>query len=320
MTRYNEMKEKTQISKALYQSRHYTQCAKFNEQLLSEVHNDVSARDDIHDSNLASRASDAYNASQPTITDGYQVHPLHVAYLNFYTALSHDTLAREATLKNRYRELSLAEKHYSAAIAVLSLSHSPKSEDEQLSSPVSTTFNEDQTWTRRSSNAGSFDSTTSAASSATSYSPEILDLIPELTPKRLARSQFSQPARSFGSDATAISKILKRNDSINAPALTQTRTPQGYQFAADTSAFVRMMEAHLASVKQLKQKTAIPGVRFTFPSPPISPATSKPRNSHLFDNATAEAVRQKRRTVTFRPRFDPSSVQRLCTEALAEIS
>lgn len=52
--RYNEMKEKTQISKALYQSRHYTQCAKFNERLLSKVHNEVSARDDMLDSNYAS--------------------------------------------------------------------------------------------------------------------------------------------------------------------------------------------------------------------------------------------------------------------------
>ncbi|CAO2657049.1 Nn.00g058520.m01.CDS01 [Neocucurbitaria sp. VM-36] len=282
------MKERMRVSKSLYQSRHYTQCAKFNERLLSEVHDEI--------------------------------HPLHLAYLNFYTALSHDTLAREATLKNRYKELSLAEKHYSAAISVLKSSSLQKPEDEQLSSPVSTTFNEDQIWRRRSSNAGSFDSTASAASSATSYSPEIHDFIPELTPKRLARSQVPKSFQELRSDITTFPKLLKRNNGNDAPLLARPQTPQEYQFAADTSAFVRMLEAHLASVKLLKEKTGVPAVRFTFPSPPTSPTLSKPRNSHLFDEESAEIVRQRRRTVRFRPRFDPTSVRLLCSEALAELS
>ena len=98
------------------------------------------------------------------------------------------------------------------------------------------------------------------------------------------------------------------------------QTPQEYQFAADTSAFVRMLESHLSSVQQLKKQTAIPGVRFTFPSSRSSPTTAKPRSSQLFDDEYAEMVRQRRKAINFRPRFDPTGVQQLCGQALAELS
>jgi hypothetical protein len=41
--RYRELKEKLAAVKSLYASRHYSQCAKFGELLLSEVHDQVSA-------------------------------------------------------------------------------------------------------------------------------------------------------------------------------------------------------------------------------------------------------------------------------------
>lgn len=44
--RYNEMKEKMQVIKDLYRSRHYTQCTQFSERLLREAHVEVSATDD----------------------------------------------------------------------------------------------------------------------------------------------------------------------------------------------------------------------------------------------------------------------------------
>ena len=43
--RYHELKEKMAALKSLYASRHYSQCAKFGELLLSERHDQVSAMD-----------------------------------------------------------------------------------------------------------------------------------------------------------------------------------------------------------------------------------------------------------------------------------
>ncbi|KAF1840419.1 uncharacterized protein K460DRAFT_323047 [Cucurbitaria berberidis CBS 394.84] len=282
--RYNEMKEKMQVIKDLYLSRHYTQCAMFSERLLSEVHDEI--------------------------------HPLHLAYLNFYTALSHDTLAREATLKNRYTELSLAEKHYSAAISVLSPYNIQKLQDEQLASPLSTTSNEDRIWKRRSSNADSVDSSISSTSSNT----EIRDLDPDLTPKRLAQSRYARRTQEVRPNLTTISNLLKPRNAMIAPLSLRPQTTHEYQLAADTSVFVRMMEGHLASVQELKEKTDVPVVHLTFPSPRLSRTISTPRTSHLFNDKDAEVVRQSRRAIKFRPRFDPTSVQRSCSEALAELS
>lgn len=39
--RYRELKEKMAALKSLYASRHYSQCAKFGELLLSEIHDQV---------------------------------------------------------------------------------------------------------------------------------------------------------------------------------------------------------------------------------------------------------------------------------------
>lgn len=44
-SRYRELKEKMAALKSLYASRHYSQCAKFGELLLSERHDQVSAID-----------------------------------------------------------------------------------------------------------------------------------------------------------------------------------------------------------------------------------------------------------------------------------
>lgn len=259
----------------------------------------------------------------------HEIHPFWLAYLNFYTALSHDTLAREASLKNRYKELSLAEKHYIAAIATLTPPETQPSDEEQLTSPTSIYSNENRVWNRRASYAGSIDSTTSSASSATSYQTDMLDLDseteqePEAYSKRNTRFQYTQPSREFGSELTTIPQLLKRhNIAITAPLPERPQTPQQYRFTADTAAFVRRVQGHLASVQELKEKTSVPAVRFMFsprPSPRPSPTMSKPRTSHLFDDEDAETVRQGRRVIKFRARFDPSSVQKLCSEALAEL-
>lgn len=120
-----------------------------------------------------------------------------------------------------------------------------------------------------------------------------------------------------------IPQLLKRhNIAVAAPRLEPPKTPQEYRFAVNTVTFVRRVQGHLASVQQLKEKTSVPAVHFMVapqPSLRTPPTTSKPRNSHMFESEDAEAVRQRRRTIKFRARFDPSSVQKLCSEALAEL-
>ncbi|KAH8725290.1 hypothetical protein GQ44DRAFT_759664 [Phaeosphaeriaceae sp. PMI808] len=288
--RWDEMREKMQVVKNAYTSRHYTQCAKYGEQLLAEMRGEI--------------------------------HPIHLAHLNFYTALSHDTLAREATLKNRYKELILAEKHYLAAIAALTPGSIP-SDNQRPSSPASTT-SESYIWKfRRPSNAGSFDSTTSSASSATSYSDTDFDMIPR--PRANSPSPNSPRVlkliQRFNSTPTPPSPSPPPYSPQRTPSISPSRptTPQEHRFAVDIAAFVHMVRNHLANVQAFKRKTSIPSVRFSFPSPP--PSASALRGSEMRGEGDAmERVRRERKARTFRKRFDPESVQRLCNEALAELT
>ncbi|KAF1912519.1 hypothetical protein BDU57DRAFT_522852 [Ampelomyces quisqualis] len=95
-------------------------------------------------------------------------------------------------------------------------------------------------------------------------------------------------------------------------------TPEEYQFAADTAAFMRMVRGHLANVQDLKHQTGAPAVRFDLPD---QPAQTKSRTScRVFaEDEVRENVRRERDTRTWRKRFDPSETQRLCGEALAEL-
>ncbi|KAF2626911.1 hypothetical protein BU25DRAFT_369381 [Macroventuria anomochaeta] len=274
--RYRELKEKMAALKSLYASRHYSQCAKFGELLLSEIHD--------------------------------QTHPLHLAHLNFYTALSHDTLAREATLKNRWKELSLAELHYNTAILALSSLQSPTQCDpwspnssiSALPSPYSC---------RRSS----IYSNRSVASSATSLGDE--DDYLYMSPKK--------PIPQASDETLPRTK----SHAVTTTATPRPQTPQQFYFAANIASFVRMIEDHLADVREQKHRTSVPTVRFTMPSPRPSPTKAKAaRHSRSIsvdevedDDAAVEAARESRRNIKFRPRFDPSSVQTLCCEALAEL-
>jgi hypothetical protein len=231
-----------------------------------------------------------------------QIHPIHLSYLNFYTALSHDTLAREATLKNRYKELTLAEKHYMAAIAALTpLEYS----DRGLASPASSTSSQSSEgnviWKFR--RAGSVDSTASFASSTTSVTSSRADL--DYTHRSMGSYSFPSPPQHLHTHS--------RKRSIIIPSRPQT--PEEYQFAADTAAFVRMVRSHLSDVRLLKQGTNAPQVRFRFSSEMSSPVKSRV-NSSVFDG---EEVRRERMTRKWRPRFDPGETQRLCGEALAEL-
>ncbi|KAG9188290.1 hypothetical protein G6011_02213 [Alternaria panax] len=296
--RIKTLKEKMQILKDLYTSRRYTQCANLGEHLLGEV-------DD-------------------------KVHPVHSAYLNFYIALSHDTLAREATLKNRYKELNAAEKYYKETIITLTppspSSTAPTVDDEQPMTPDSATIPDEQAWLRRSSRTRSFDSSSSYRSSTSSTDSCAFDL--EQDPD-LALRNFcfpSPPGKDRDWSTPARSKTLSqyfKTDSMLSPLSTEQVHPKlGVRFPSGVPAFVRMVEGQLASVRTLKETTGVRGVRFAFPTPSPSPTKSwfrDSKSSPLSEEEERENLWQKRRKVTFRPRFDPESVRKLCNDALAEL-
>lgn len=98
-----------------------------------------------------------------------------------------------------------------------------------------------------------------------------------------------------------------------------------------------MLENHLVDVRAQKKRTEVPTVRFCVPLSRPSP-TKSPRLSRAFGGVgvnaegkgrgkeeeedkelAMERVREMRRGIVFRPRFDPEGVRRLCSEALAEL-
>lgn len=99
--------------------------------------------------------------------------------------------------------------------------------------------------------------------------------------------------------------------------------PSQDAFFANIASFARMLEGHLADVRSLRDKASVPTVHFTTPSPQVSPKglglRPVSRDSSACAESTGETIRQRRRTVVFRARFDPESVRQLCREAMAEL-
>lgn len=268
----------------------------------------------------------ARSSRQPTNTNIQQTHALHLAHLNFYTALSHDTLAREATLKNRWKELSLAEVHYNAAILAVSPLQSPAPCDPW--SPNSSTTTPPSPYSRR---PNSIYSNRSAASSATSLGDPDQDEHdnqpwPQPSPNREPRHARIDSAFQIY-DTAHTSKQQTVGADTTAPWPARPQTPQQFYFSTNMASFVRMMESHLFDVRERKDRTSVPTVRFRSPELRRSPTSAKtvfgviPRLSvgGEADEAAMEAVRESRRNVRFRRRFDAQSTQRLCNEALAEL-
>ncbi|PSN63425.1 hypothetical protein BS50DRAFT_112424 [Corynespora cassiicola Philippines] len=284
--RYSDMKERIPHVKELFQTRHYTQCATQCERL------------------LLTRAQD-------------EIHPIHRAYLNFYLALSHDTMAREASMRHRAAELDLAEKHYLEAIAALDQRRPQQAHDVQQFSPTSST-SEDQPHGngRRASDAVSLDSEQSLASSATSYA----DDEDEPTPKASGfKNHLSSHHDSDGSSATS-NLLKKRPNPIVTSTPQRSLSPVRERFSADLSSFIRMVESHLASVRMLKESSAVLPGRYSSLSRP-STASSRPisRESSANHESDMDRLRDSRKSMNFRPRFDPTSVRNLCSEALSEL-
>lgn len=90
-----------------------------------------------------------------------------------------------------------------------------------------------------------------------------------------------------------------------------------------------MLQGHRADVRAQKEKTGVPTVRFAMPSPRTSPVKVRPvqerwrrgldGSEEKGEEEAMERIREMRRNVVFRPRFEPEAVRRLCAEATAEM-
>jgi hypothetical protein len=222
-------------------------------------------------------------------------------------------------MRNRHAELELAEEHYLAAISVLTPSetHGMKSVDES-DSPTSSDSTYDLIH-RRPSDAASLRSDHSTSTSATSLNSSVLETSEEpAISKRVtfATSQLGTPI--VGTNVT--SNPLKRNFT---PIDTHSTSPASFQcqrLSTDPSAFVNMVKSHLAGVRELKDSPTPTTNRYSFTRPRYSTINIRPGSqASLHDEPIKEQVRWQRRSLSFRPRFDPTSVQKLCADALDEL-
>jgi len=254
---------------------------------------------------------------------------VHLAYLHFYLAMSHDTMAREATWKHRAAELDQAEQHYLAALEAINTPDPRELVDVPERSPHSPASDDDAVPNgRRTSDASQH----SIASSATS----VADSDTETTPRKASSPSFlkaralfeTSPARpstppKFQSRAPSKPSkltIKKRPIPIVAPNAAQAYHEE--QFSSDLSAFTTMIKTHLANVLALKETTPAPSAAARFPvtrsrSSTVSSSWSDSRGEA--SEREEERPRRARRTLSVRPRFDPQSVRALCSEALSEL-
>jgi hypothetical protein len=83
-----------------------------------------------------------------------------------------------------------------------------------------------------------------------------------------------------------------------------------------------MVRGHVQNVRDMKHRTSVmPSVRFNFPQPPPVVVVQKERGSRVFESGDGDLERKRRERLsrTFRPRFDPEEIRRLCGEVEAEL-
>ncbi|KAF2736604.1 hypothetical protein EJ04DRAFT_521820 [Polyplosphaeria fusca] len=290
MEQYTNMKARIPAVKELFQTRHYVQCITLANCYLTRL-------------------------SEP-------MHPVHEAYLNFYMALSHDTMAREASLRNRHHELDLAEKHYLAAISSLSPPEPQQLQNiQEFPSPTSSSSEEHgEHRLRRASDAASLRSEKSTSTSATSLGDENEGSASDGSdPTQTRSNHFSR----FSSSETS-RKLSRRRPS--PLSLSPPRKAQVYptvvktQFSSELSSFTAMVKTHLAGVRDLRDNAHSPLGRYSFTRSRSSSTISRPVSRDCPLNAPEmDTVRWSRKTTSFRPRFDPTSVRKLCDDTLAEL-
>jgi hypothetical protein len=309
----------------LYQSRHYAQCVNLADRYLTRTVEPVCSRRILTAQVFNQKQTHNSLSSLQSLTQS-QLHPIHEAYLNFYMALCHDIMAREASLRNRHQELNLSEKHYLAAIAALSPSKCHQLGDTQeYPSPVSSTSEENGAHhVRRGSDATSIQSQASLSTSATSVADDGQDISPEeFVATELSPPNLSQ-ATSLESLLPLSRKPYKRRptplslSSSGKPVAASSAIES--QFSSDLSTLITMIKRHLASVRELRATTCLPMHRYSSSRSRGSSLNSRPVSyDYPLDDPEMDNVRWSRREIKFRARFDPTSVRKLCAEALAEL-
>ncbi|KAL5373223.1 hypothetical protein PMIN06_006840 [Paraphaeosphaeria minitans] len=228
-----------------------------------------------------------------------EIHPVHKVYLHFYFALVHDTMARETTLKHRSTGLELAEQHYLVAIEILTPSE-PYNLDDLLSPSSPTSEYLSATGFHRLSRL-SFRSATSSTSDDEDRNWDRVDSPYDDTPSRTHSFRWGKPRP------------------VPIPTVNASRADHEDRFSTELFALLPMLHAHLRSVKQMKSD--IPTLRGSFSRSRNSTWSSRPqsRDSTGSDESELDQLRSTRKNLNFRPRFDPTDIQRLCNEALAEL-
>lgn len=212
-------------------------------------------------------------------------------------------MAHETTLKNRSAGLDLAEQHYQAAIDILTPSEPYNLDD--LLSPISPRHEQDHDITRfRRMSNNSYDSAGSNSTSTSNDQNRSWQRIdsPHLAPPGSAPSH----GPSFRAHRLRPVPIM----TINA-----SRAYHEEQFSAELFSFLSLIHRHLDNVRQLRSATPGSWLR----SRSSASSRSESRGSSNCSEGDMEQLRWARKSVNFRPRFDPTGIQKLCSEALAEL-
>lgn len=191
-------------------------------------------------------------------------------------------MAREAGMRNRQQELDLAEKHYLAAIHSLTSPGSDNQGFHQRPDSAASTEGDDML-RRRPSDVQSIDSDHSASTS---------------------------PMDSYHEDS-------ERKNGFNT-YFAPSSLPE-HKLSTEVVTFLNMVRTHLAGVRQLQQSSTTQ--RFCFsPTRSTSPTASRPTSrASSHDGSSADQPRWRRGSLAVRPRFDPTSIRKLCDEALEEL-
>jgi hypothetical protein len=209
-------------------------------------------------------------------------------------------MARETTLKNRSAGLELAERHYRAAIDILTPSE-PYNLDDILSPLSPTSEYLSAVGFRRRSRLSVRSATSITASDDEDRNWDRVDSPYDDTPSR---------THSFRTGKSRPSPITTGH---------AARAYHDHRFSIELFALLSMLYTHLRGVKHLKSETADP--RGSFARSRTSTWGSRPesRDSSGSNESEQDQLRSIRKTLHFRPRFDPASVRKLCNEALAEL-
>ncbi|KAL1603669.1 hypothetical protein SLS60_005257 [Paraconiothyrium brasiliense] len=211
-------------------------------------------------------------------------------------------MARETTLKHRSTGLELAEQHYRAAIDILTPSE-PYNLDELLS-PASPLSEYMQTTQFRRISRLSF---RSAEPSTTSDDED------------RTWDRVDSPYDDHTPSRSSSFRTGRKSRPAPISTINASRAYHEEQFSAELFALLSMLHTHLRGVKQLKSTLSNP--RMSFARSRTSTWSSRPesRDSSACSEYEMDQLRSMRKTLSFRPRFDPSNIQKLCNEALAEL-